>query len=757
MNRTRKNREGIVRVLVLKRRIGAKILRAVASVLRLNILRLLYDRGPLSYTEIMNYLKLSPSRDAGRFAYHLKTLLNMDLISPDPSSKKYRITELGRNLVEFADDLENSAYREQMLVRTSRLRIERFDRNKIAESLVREAEVPVDLAQRIAREAERRLLKLGTKYLTAPLIREFVNSILIERGMEEYRHKMTRLGFPVYDVTVLMKEMSGRFADVERVQRAAGKRVIEEYALINALPRDVADAHLSGEIHIENLGSWVLKPSAFMHDARTILRRGITVRNGLSGEYLTGPPKNLRSALHLLCNALLLTGNEVSSEQGVDFFNVFLAPFVKGIPREEVKEEVSLFISSVSLTVPTGVTLGLETAIPGFLAESRAFGPGGVEAGVYGDFEDESLLLASIVMDCIGEDAERKPLFNPAVIVKLRPRGLRDAESYELISRAHELAFHGLPYFANLFREGQGYASYVAAGFRWAADWKEDWEIDTIRTGCMDTVTVNLPRAAYESEGEEESFFELLGEFALKGLKALRIKHQTVRGRADEGLLPFLLQREDGDQYFRIENASSILSFVGLNEATQFLTKEAIQESPDALSFAEKILRHLADRVREYSKRTGMRLGLGLASSFEAARRLAQLDVEIYGLGVVLTQGERESPYYTNLNVVPHHPEMPLEDYLEIESRFHELAPGSHLAKISLNGLRASPDELASTTRRILERYTIGLYAYDQPLAYCSNCQRLWHGEKLKCPACGSVKTLTQFRRQPARYRAERA
>jgi anaerobic ribonucleoside-triphosphate reductase len=100
---------------------------------------------------------------------------------------------------------------------------------------------------------------------------------------------------------------------------------------------------------------------------------------------------------------------------------------------------------------------------------------------------------------------------------------------------------------------------------------------------------------------------------------------------------------------------------------------------------------------------------------------------------------------------------MPLEDYLEIESRFHELAPGSHLAKIHLNGLRTSPEELASTTMMILERHPIGLYAYDKPLAYCSNCRKLWHGERLKCPACGSVKTLTRYRRQPARYQAERA
>ena len=281
----------------MKRRLGAKILRAVASPLRLNILRMLYDRGSLSYTEIMNNLKLSPSRDAGRFAYHLKTLISMDLIASDPNSRKYRITGLGRSLVEFADDIENSMYREQMLVRTSRLAIERFDRNKIAESLVREASVPADLAQTVAREAERRLLKLGTKYLTAPLIREFVNAILIERGLEEYRHKMTRLGFPVYDVTLLMKEMSGKSANVEDVQMTAGRRVIGEYTLLNVLHRDAADAYLSGAIHIENLSDWPLTIDTITHDLRIYLRKGTNIIDTHGIGLSLPPPKNFKSAL----------------------------------------------------------------------------------------------------------------------------------------------------------------------------------------------------------------------------------------------------------------------------------------------------------------------------------------------------------------------------------------------------------------------------------------------------------------------------
>ncbi|MEM2111086.1 MAG: helix-turn-helix domain-containing protein, partial [Candidatus Bathyarchaeia archaeon] len=208
-----------------KTRLGSRVLKAVSSPLRLEILRLLYERGPMSYTEIMNFMKLNPIRASGRFAYHLKTLLGMDLIEPNVESKKYGLTNLGKAVIEFADQLDENAYKKILLVRTSRFAIENFDGNKIAESLIREADVPIDMAQRIARETEKRLLKLDIKYLTAPLIREFVNAILIERGLEEYRHKLTRLGFPVYDVTQLIKAMGAKSADIEAVHAVAGNRV----------------------------------------------------------------------------------------------------------------------------------------------------------------------------------------------------------------------------------------------------------------------------------------------------------------------------------------------------------------------------------------------------------------------------------------------------------------------------------------------------------------------------------------------------
>src|SRR5947208_13935368 len=94
------------------------------------------------------------------------------------------------------------------------------------------------LADGVSAAADERLFKFGIVYLSAPLIRELVNNILIERKLEEHRHKLTRLGLPVNDVTLLLREAGQKQLDANWVQKSAGERVIEEYVLLDSLPRD---------------------------------------------------------------------------------------------------------------------------------------------------------------------------------------------------------------------------------------------------------------------------------------------------------------------------------------------------------------------------------------------------------------------------------------------------------------------------------------------------------------------------------------
>ena len=224
------------------------IFNAVSSPIRVKILRLLASRGPLTYSEIMDQLDLKPSRDAGKFVYHLKNLVSAGLIVLSREDRRYKITELGSMVNSFLQELSEYTLRRgsRLLVRTSKYTIEEFNRNKIALSLIEEAEVPPDLADKISAEVEDRLLKLPIKYLTAPLIRELVNAVLIEEGLEEYRHRLTRLGMPVHDVTQSLRKASEKgFSSIEVLQ-AAGRQVLTEYVLLKALPREVADSHLAG-------------------------------------------------------------------------------------------------------------------------------------------------------------------------------------------------------------------------------------------------------------------------------------------------------------------------------------------------------------------------------------------------------------------------------------------------------------------------------------------------------------------------------
>ena len=68
---------------------GLRVLKATSALIRIQILGLLEERGPMSYTEIMNALKLNATRDAGRFAYHLKSL------------SKFGVAELNISYVEI--------------------------------------------------------------------------------------------------------------------------------------------------------------------------------------------------------------------------------------------------------------------------------------------------------------------------------------------------------------------------------------------------------------------------------------------------------------------------------------------------------------------------------------------------------------------------------------------------------------------------------------------------------------------------------
>ena len=707
-------------------RFSSDVLDAASAPVRLHILKLLVSKGPLPYTEIMYEAKMDPVRDAGKFVYHLKTIRKAGLVAIEKGTKKYSITDLGKILVEFSRDLEEwvAVKRGRLFVRTSKMTIEEFDRTRIASSLVTEAGMPQSLADEIASEAEERLMRFGTTYLTAPLVRELVNTILVERKLEEYRHKLTRLGLPVNDVTVLLREAGQKRLDSAWVQSSAGAAVTEEYVLLNSLPRPLVDAHFSGQIHLEDAESWILKPSVFSHDPRPFFRKG------LPGSQ---PPISFESALGTLLRLARVTEGQVSEEQVLDHVNILLAPFVKGVPSQRVQEAVRLFLSQLnwegfSNTLPSRSTIGLDRAAPNILGQSDAIGPNGKTEGKYADYAREAEELLRTMIDAAQEIAQDNPLVNPSITLRLDRNKISEPDG--LLSMAHETSLRYSIMNYLIQNPGESY-TVSSDGCMFVTDSMGD----VARGALVGTVQVNLPRIAYESAWKDERFLQGVTNAVDEAVRALEIRGQAIHERMREGLLPLLSWQTNGSTYYGSHPMAEI-SLLGLNEAVKHHIKKDV-DNKDSLVFVKKIIEAARRAISETDSRK-LRIRVGLHPSPQASSRLAGIDSEKYGFSTIVYQGSKRYPYYTDMAAIPLTQKIPFSSRASIEGEVQRFLDGGSILPLLL-GDKVETVGLTKASQLLAES-GVKHFTFSRILSRCQSCYHVDTGVHAKCSRCDSDK-----------------
>ncbi len=675
---------------------------------------------------------MDPKIHAGKFGYHLKMLSESGLIASDESSGKYYLTSLGQEVSNFVYNIEDFVCKEksEMLVRTSSLTIEPFDRKKIVEALVREANMPRRLADTISKEAEERLKKSQIRYLTAALIREFVNAILLEKGLEEYRHVLTRLGQPVYDVTITIKNTS-KLGDPspEIIHSIAGDAVLEEYMLLKVLPRTIADAHLCGMIHLNNANYWVLRPANIFHDIRPIISSKMSI-NDLVLPY-PNKPLTFREVLFLINALLRQTMGYVSFTQSIPFFNVFLAPFAKGLDEENIKKLLKETIFNLNLLLGSHipkVSFELEFGIPNFLENVKCIGLDGKQY-IYGDFFEESIKIYSALIDVLFEtDGNSKPLLNPALFIKIRRKGKLFDKFYDILVKACKLARKwGNVYFVN--QEAPWQTENVSYNLDLSrVDSVNNWECDTLRIGVLDNITINLPRIAYEAKGDDERLKEKLYEVMEIAIEALNIKKQVMEEMISlDGIIPLFKENINGSNYFRLKTSPGIISYIGLYEAIKYHTDNDISEDSDALKLAKNIVSIISD----YCSRTPMRI-LPSSIIFEpVGKRLLNLDIK-YGYIKA-----RDIQYYTECSNLPLYMAIELKTRLRIEEEFQILTKGGHLFDFRLEEPYPTEEMLANYIKRIVETTKLGMFTFTRNYTYCWKCKSINYGNYSRCPNCG--------------------
>ena len=193
------------------------------------------------------------------------------------------VIEIKGNRQEFKEEIETTDM--ALFVRTSDESMLDWNRQRIVDALLRETYIDLDTATEISREVEDMITTSKIKMITAPLIRELVDTKLIERGLEQARKMHTRLGMPLYDVDQLILHPNKENANVphgpEATNLTLAERIKKEFALLSVFSQEVADAHMRGDLHLHDLG-FVDRPYCSGQSLEYIKRFGLSLPNSIA-------------------------------------------------------------------------------------------------------------------------------------------------------------------------------------------------------------------------------------------------------------------------------------------------------------------------------------------------------------------------------------------------------------------------------------------------------------------------------------------
>ncbi len=646
----------------------------------------------------------------------------------------------------------------QLKVRTTRDTIEPFDKTKIEKTLIVETDASPELAEEIANDAWKELKKLDVEYLTAPMIREIVNTKLVEHGLETLRRKYTRVGIPVYNITNLIQNGSRDNANMihnpETVHKYVADEALKQYALLHILPNDYADAHMGGDIHIHDLEFFAGRPiNCLQHDLRFFIKNGLKVDGTGDHTSVAGPPNHIETLMNHSGEIMLAAQQNMSGGQSMSLWNVFVAPFAAGLPYEKVKQAVQMFIYNLNMAyaargsqVPF-TSINLEFTVPKFLQDVPAYGPRGQLVGTYGDFEEETRMLQRAFTETLLEgDSDGKPHLFPNTPYVLRKEVFK-SEFEEDLRLVHELsAKYGSPYFVNMLPDYRGnMANYMGCRTSLSDNWTGDWEQDCFRTGNLAYVTLNLPRMAYNSK-DEDDIFEYLDSFMHIGEQVLQIRReQALNCLNNYNLLPFLSQEDGDDTYYRINNSTMSFGFVGLNEMLLSLFGAGLDDK-DSNKFGLKVLDYMNGRTDELKEETGLRWTVLQTPAESTAYRFAMLDMEKCR-DKIIANGDDKTAYYTNSSHVPVNSDVLLPEKIKIEEQYHSKTLGGHIFHAFMGESYSDPESLMSLTNKIARKSDIGFWAYSSALSFCVKCKTLMKGLQNNCGACGETTEVEWYDR----------
>ena len=587
----------------------------------------------------------------------------------------------------------------------------------------------------------------------------FSYKYLVEKSMPNIQNRLIDL---IQQESTLVNENANKDSRVYNTQRDLTAGVIAKSVGLAMLPKDVAQAHQTGDIHVHDLDYNPFAPmtNCCLIDFKTMFEKGFQIGNAQ-----VETPKSINTAAAQMAQII---ANVASSQYGGTTANrvdELLAPYaqmnyeknlamVKSWVEDEIKQiefakmqtkkEIHDAMQSLEYEINTLYTSQGQTP---FTTLGFGLGTSWIEREI-----QKSIL--EIRIDGLGR--EKRTAIFPKLIFTLKAGiNLReDDPNYDIKELALECAtkrmypdvlmYDKIVELTGSFKAPMGCRSFLQG-------WKDEngREVNEGRLN-LGVVTLNLPRIALESEGDKERFWQLLNNRLAVVSKALVYRVERVKEALPEnapiiyqhGAFGHYLKKNDSvDQLFRNRRATVSLGYIGLYEvATRFYGPDW-EKNSEAKEFTLDIMRKLKRQTEKLSDQYNYHFSLYSTPSESLTDRFCRLDQQKFGH----IQDITDKDYYTNsFHYDVRKSPTPFEK-IDFEKDYPQYASGGFIHYCEYPNMRQNPKALEAVWDYAYNR--IGYLGTNTPIDHCFECN--FEGDfnptarGFMCPVCGNTNPET--------------
>jgi ribonucleoside-triphosphate reductase len=654
-------------------------------------------------------------------------------------------------------------------------RVVPFDREKITNAIWAAAQAVGGKDKKKAERLSDDVMKiLDRKYEPGSVpavehVQDIVEKVLIENG-----HAKTAKAYILYreqhknirevtkllrDITIVddyleeidwrVRENSNMTYSLQGLNVHITHKVISNYWLNSIYPKEIRNAHITGEFHIHDLGT--LGPYCVGWDLEDLLRVGF---RGVRGKIESNAAKHFDVALMQIVNFMYTLQGEAAGAQALSSFDTLLAPYIyyDKLDYKRVKQSLQKFL--FNMNVPTRVgfqtpftNITLDLTVPEFMRNQPAIVGGKVMDKTYSDFQKEMDVLNKAFAETMLEgDATGRPFTFPIPTYNITKDF--EWEKPELEPMWKMTAKYGIPYFANFINSDMKPDDVRSMCCRLRLDKRQLNKRggglfgSNPLTGSVGVVTINLPRIAYESENEQD-FFDILDKRMELAKESLIIKRNVLEKFTESGLYPYSkfylrsIKKAFGTYW---KNHFSTIGIIGMNDALLNFSGHDISH-PKGMEFAIRVMDFMRDRLADFQEETGNIFNLEATPAEGASFRLAKIDNRLFPQIKVYNQmnyGTKKSePYYTNSTQLPVGFTNDIFTALHMQDPLQIRYTGGTVMHGFIGEKMPSTKATKTLVKTIAENFHLPYFTLTPTFSICENHGYV-AGEHNKCPKCGS-------------------